>query len=489
MTSPKLAKTTRTGRVYKHPVTGVEYPSVTTVLGTVGKGEALKHWAANEVAKYAVKNRDTWTRLDDAAAIDLLKREPLRFLDKAASRGTDVHALAEAYAKTGSMPQWADEISGYVDALRRFFDEHQPRPVLVEYTVFNNDIGYAGSFDMVCQLDAFDDVNVILDYKTSKAIYPDVAAQLAAYANGNEYIDDNNTPQPMPKIPVGVAVRLAADGTYQMVECDIEAGWRYFQAVRKVHDIPTKPMLLGDVQPPLSRISDNRNALRERLIARIAWLRENNKDAFTAFVATWTPELPTFKSGHQHSSVELARIERMLVDVEREHSVPFHEAITARDEQPTPTAEPTTATQDDAPVTMASDEITVDQSEVEKVRTKLNSSSEKTRETVKKIAQQANRAKRNISLNGKPSLRRVLLADMLIDAINDDDGDSNALEVMMRHIGIRTERTLGYDIGVLDIDKITKMSDLTAALRSGKAAMQYNTNTDTFDIVEQEGQQ
>jgi hypothetical protein len=488
MTSPKLAKTSRSGRIYKHPITGAEYPSVTTVLGIVGKGEALKHWAANEVAKYAVKNRETWTRLDEAAAIDLLKREPLRFLDRAASRGTDVHALAEAYAKTGSMPQWADEISGYVDALRRFFDEHQPRPVLVEYTVFNNDIGYAGSFDMVCQLDAFDGVNVMLDYKTSKAIYPDVAAQLAAYANGNEYIDDNNTPQPMPKIEKAVAVRLAADGTYQMVECDIEAGWRYFQAVRKVHDIPTKPLLLGDVQPPLARIADNRNTLRDRLIARIAWLKENNSAAFAAFVATWTPDLPTFKSGHQHSSVELARIERMLNETEREHNIPFHAAVTARDEQPTAVA-PKTPTADNAPATMPSDEITVDQAEVDKVRTRLNSTDDKTRETVKKIAQQANRAKRNISLNGKPSLRRVLLADMLINTIEQDGGETNLVEAMLRKLEARSERTLGYDIGTLDIDKITKMSELLAAIRSGSAAMQYNTNQDTFDIVEQEGQQ
>lgn len=481
MTSPKLAKTTRTGRVYKHPVTGAEYPSVTTVLGIVGKGEALKHWAANEVAKYAVKNRDTWTRLDEAAAIDLLKREPLRFLDRAASRGTDVHALAEAYAKTGSMPQWAEEISGYVDALRRFFDEHQPRPVLIENTVFNSEIGYAGSFDMVCQLDALDGVNVMLDYKTSKAIYPDVAAQLAAYAHGNEYIDDNNTPQPMPTISKAVAVRLAADGTYEMVECDIDAGWRYFQAVRKVYDIPTKPLLVGDVQPPLARIADNRDALRERLIARIAWLRENNKDAFTAFVATWTPDLPTFKSGHRHSSVELARIERMLNDIERDHNVPFHQAITARD--PQPQNAPATAI-DDAPQTMASDEITVDPKEVELTRVKLNEASEKTRDTIKKIAQQANRAKRNISLNGKPSLRRVLLADLLIDTVAHDDGETNLLEALLRKVDARSERTLGYDVGVLDIDKITKMSDLLVAVRNGRAAMQYNSNQDTFDIVE-----
>ncbi len=486
MTSPKLAKTTRTGRTYQHPVTGEDFPSVTTVLGIVGKGEALKHWAANEVAKYAVNNRKAWETLDTAAAIDLLKREPLRFLDRAASRGTDVHALAEAYGKTGVMPPWADEISGYVDALRRFFDEHQPTPVLVEHTVFNREIGYAGSFDMVCKLTAFDNTNVVLDYKTSKAIYPDVAAQLAAYARATEYVDGEQM-LAMPEITHAVAVRLAADGTYQMVQCDIESGWRYFKAVRAVFDIPTKPMLLGDVRPPLTRSEENRTALRSKLIDRIAYLRGNHKEAFTAFVAMWQPDLPTFKSGHEHSNVELARIEKMLNDVEREHSVPFHEAVT-RNTDPKPDAKKTPQPTEQPLEAMPSDELTVDPKEVEKVRTKLNSSTETTRETVRKIAQQANRAKRNISLNGKPSLRRVLLADMLIDAIEDSDGNTDLLYTLLRHADARTEHTLGYDVGSLDIDKITKMSETLSAIRAGRLGLQYNTNTEMFDIVEQKGQ-
>lgn len=467
-------------------MTGNEYPSVTTVLGIVGKGEALKHWAANEVAKYAVHNRDTWARLDEAAAIDLLKREPLRFLDRAASRGTDVHALAEAYAKTGVMPPWAEEISGYVAALKNFFDQHQPTPVLVEHTVFNETVGYAGSFDLVCRLATFENALTILDYKTSKAIYPDVAAQLAAYAHGLEYVDGDTVCQ-MPKIDNAVAVRLAADGSYEMIECDIEAGWRYFKAVRAVFDIPTKPLLLGDVQPPLSRSLDNRNALREGLIERVTWLRNNNQTAFTALVAAWQSDLPTFKSGHVHNSAELARIERMIVEVERAHDVPFHEAITktTTSEEPQIDVQPT---EQKPPALMPSDELTVDAKEVEKVRARLNATSDDVRETVRKIAQQANRAKRNISLNGKPSLRRVLLADMLIDAVEDNDGSTDLLYTLLRHVGARTEHTLGYDVGSLDIDKITQMSDTISAIRAGRLGLQYNINNNMFDIVEQEGQ-
>lgn len=484
MTSPKLANTTRTGRTYKHPLTGMEYPSVTTVLGTIGKGEALKHWAAGEVAKYAVKNRESWTRLDDAAAIDLLKREPLRFLDRAASRGTDVHALAETYAKTGTMPQWADEISGYVTALINFFQEHQPTPVLVEHTVFNADIGYAGSFDLVCKLAAFDNMTTILDYKTSKAVYPDVAAQLAAYANGTEYIDENGTPQPMPVIERGVVVRLAVDGTYEVVECDIAAGWNYFKAVRAVYSIPTKPLLLGTVRATTAN-SDTRDLLKEKLVARLAWMKENNRDALNHVVKNWMQDLPTFKSDHQHNTIELARIEKLVVDAEREFNVPFHEAVT----QPvTPPAPQPTVVQDSKMVEiLATDELTVDQSEVEKVRKRLERSTEATKESVRKIAQQANRAKRNISLSGKPSLRRVLIADFLIGAIEQSDGTTDLVETILEHCGARTAKTLGHDIGGLEIGTIETMTAVLTAIKNKTKSVIYNNNNNRFDIVDQKG--
>jgi len=475
MTSPKLAKTTRTGRTYTHPTTGVDYPSVTTVLGIVGKGEALKHWAASEVAKYAVKNRNTWTQLDDAAAIDLLKREPLRFLDRAASRGTDVHALAEAYAKTGTMPQWAEEISGYVEALRRFYDEHQPRPILVEHTVFNTTVGYAGSFDLLCTLPSFDDAVVMLDYKTSKAVYPDVAAQLAAYAHATEYVDDNEV-KPMPAVQRGVVVRFAADGQYQVVECDINAGWEYFKAVRAVYEIPTKPLLLGDVRTPLTNSDANRVRLRETLMARLAWMRDNNREALQHVVTNWSVDLATFKSGHQHSNIELLRIEKIIVDAEREHSVPFHGAVIATEEEQVEIPEPVKA--------MASDELTVNPKEVEIVRKRLKDATDEVRNTVRTIAQQANRAKRNISLNGKPSLRRVLLADMLIDVITESAGTADLLVATMTHIGVRTaERTIGHDVGGLDVDSIQKISAILDAVRANTTTLQYDTDTDTFHLV------
>jgi hypothetical protein len=453
--------------MYTHPITGATFPSVTTVLGTVGKGEALKHWAAAEVAKYAVKNRETWQNLDSQAAVDLLKREPLRFLDRAASRGTDVHALAETFAKTGTMPQYADEIGGYVDALIAFFKEHQPEPVLVEATVFDSEVGFAGSFDMVCKLPAFGDGLVILDYKTSKAIYPEVAAQLAAYAHAEQYVTDDNTVHAMPNIERGVAVRFAANGEYEVIECDIDEGWRYFQQVRKVYDINTKGFLLGRVQPPV--VDDNARQLRrDKLVARINNIKQTTPAALTEVAAQWPVGIPTLKADHQHTINELAAIERTLDKIEAAHNVPFGNMPTPK---PTPKAPPKPA----QVAALPSEGVTVDEQHIAELRTRLNKNTAKVKESAKALAKQASENKTPISLTAKPSMRRYLLAQFMIDALELGDGDTGIVEAIVRD-QIQITSTLGAALGSCDIEQITKMSTLLKSIQDGSVAVTYNDN-------------
>ena len=473
MTSPKLATTTSRGRQYTHPITGASYPSVTTVLGTVGKGEALKHWAAAEVAKYAVKNRETWQNLDDQAAIDLLKREPLRFLDRAASRGTDVHALAEIYAKTGSMPTYADEIGGYVQALVAFFRDHQPEPVLVEATVFDSDVGFAGSFDMVCKLPAFGDGLVILDYKTSKAIYPEVAAQLAAYAHAEQYVLDDNSVHAMPQIERGVAVRFAAGGEYEVIECDIEEGWRYFQQVRKVYDINTKGFLLGRVQPPTQDGSATAE-LRAKIVARINNIKETAPTVLPAVAAQWPIGIPTLKTDHQHTTNELHAIDRMLNQVEATNDVPFPKLPT-KPSAPKPPLKPAQVAK------LPSEGVTIDEQHIADLRTRLNKSTPEIKTAAKTLAKQASDNKTPISLTAKPSMRRYLLVQFMLDALELGDGDTGIIEATAREV-TQISTTLGAALGGCDIEQITKMSTLLQQIKDGSVTVTYNTDTSTYSV-------
>lgn len=505
------------------------YPSVTTVLNVIGKGDALKNWAAGEVAKYAVKEKDKWVGLDDEAAIDLLKREPLRSLDRASNRGTSVHAIAQAYSTTGAMPVWADGIDGYVKALKRFFDEHQPTPVLIESTVFNETVGYAGSFDMICKLDVFGDALVMLDYKTSKAVYPDVAAQLAAYAFAPEYADDNNKMHPMPKCERAVVVRFAADGTYEVVEANLQKGWEYFQAVRVVHGIPTKELLAGKVKanviPP-----ERAEELATWMRARVLNIKENFPAALQQLITLWSPMIPTFKTDHQHSTTELALIEKMLNTIEGDHSIPFVDGnprATAKGPKKEaakpkkPPAKPPTKVLNTGPVnkypaakqgaavkdvaakpaatstvtkTTATktvkavkgdgdkdDDLTVDASEVDKIRDRLSRAKPKVQAAASQIAKDANATKHSISLSGKPSLRRVLIVTAMLDGLIQGDGSPDLLDAVIRHVGFEFD-TVGGALGAMTIEEIQKVSSVLSEIKKNTLAVTYDKNKNQFKV-------
>ena len=474
MTSPKLATTTTRGRMYRHPITGNEYPSVTTVLNVIGKGEALKHWAAGEVAKYAVNQKDNWLGLDSAAAIDLLKREPLRSLDRAASRGTDVHAIAETYARTGTMPTWAEAINGYVDALKRFFDEHQPQPVLIEQTVFNSEIGYAGSFDMVCKLEAYGDALIMLDYKTSKAIYPDVAAQLAAYANGTEYIDDSEQAQPMLKCERGVVVRFAVNGEYEVVEVDLAAGWQYFKAVRAVHAIPTKPLLLSRVKATTID-SEMLKQRAEYMKTRVKNIKDNYPAALQQLVALWSPTMPTFKTDHVHTVNEIRTIEKWLNECEADHTIPFVDGrpSTAKPKQPDTAPQPGTPTPYEG--------LEVHTIEVATLRARLNTLAPKIQQVAKSLAKEANTAKKPISLSGKPTMRKVLIVSFMLDALELGEGDVDLIKTILEHHNY-TGQTTGEILGGLEIGDTVTLAETLAGIKEHRLEITYNNQTNLFQV-------
>lgn len=404
MTQPKLAKSTRTGRRYTHPITHIEVPSVTTILGQIGKAEALKWWAAGEVAKYAVTNRETWQNLDTQAAVDLLKREPLRSLGRAADRGSDVHALAEALATTGQMPEWADHLNGYVAALEAFWRDHQPEPILVEATVFGD--GYAGSFDLMCRLPIYGDETVILDYKTSKAVYGDTAAQLAAYANADEYHDPSTGEMKrVPPVHRGVVVRLGGDGMYEMVEMHLFHGYELFHGALEVWNAQQNQLIVGRVTEVAGR--DKIDALRAEVVARIANIRELRPEVLEALRDSWPPGVPTLAQSTDHTSHQLQLVLSVVTQVELDHEVPFGPA-------PTPKKPPQKKTKTTKPkkTEPSSDEANqpVGEGAIQLLRDSIATADEITREAMKNTVTEALSAGFKMSLQQNPTNHRYLAA-------------------------------------------------------------------------------
>lgn len=236
MTSPALARSSPTGqRAYIWPPTGEQFPSVTTILNSLPK-HALKHWAAKVVAEYAADHINTIALMDRDAAIDLLKREPLRSTSRAASLGTTIHHHIEH----GKPPDVvADEEAPYLAAFQAFCDDWQPEFLRQEITVFNRSVGYAGTVDATARLPdhaAGNGGTYLLDWKTGKGVYPEAALQLAAYRSAEWWdLGDHQTETKPVPLHGGLIVHLTPDG-YAVHRCDTSpATFLVFRHLVKVH--------------------------------------------------------------------------------------------------------------------------------------------------------------------------------------------------------------------------------------------------------------
>jgi hypothetical protein len=216
MTVPELARTGANGhRVYVGA--GREYPSVTAIiLGGIPK-PALPRWAATTTAEFAIANLERLALLPTKRAVDEVKRAPWQARDASADLGTAVHAAIEARVHGQPCPALSPELEAgaqaYLDGFSQFVTARRPRFVTSEATVFSRRHGYAGTLDAVCVLDG---TLTLLDVKTGKSVYPEVALQLAAYAHADFIGHPEGTERRLPPVAAGAALHLRPGG-YELV--------------------------------------------------------------------------------------------------------------------------------------------------------------------------------------------------------------------------------------------------------------------------------
>jgi len=233
----------------------ITLPSVTTILGEGVPKPFLKPWAEKMVATYAVDHVDRWNGLPRQDAIDLLKRAPFRFTRSAQVRGSAVHAAIAAHVEGETEVDLPEEQEGYFRAALAYLSEQRVTVLRSEACVFSREHGYAGTFDLLQQRDGgnlrvFDPEwhkqghrlgrafpVEIADLKTSKAVYPEVALQLAAYARADFIGLDDGTEEPLPQVTRGVIVQLSPDGTYKAVPVELGSDvFDTFLAAKVLHD-------------------------------------------------------------------------------------------------------------------------------------------------------------------------------------------------------------------------------------------------------------
>jgi hypothetical protein len=217
MTLPRraLAKSGYGGRGYRplgHKDLPV-LPSVTTILKVENK-PALVQWAADQTAAFAVANAETLFRMSDVKAWGFLrffhKREPKDPLSEKFTELTSYHTgvLSDAGSLGDSVHEWVEaDLSGYtpfpdvanrnaafwqcVNAWNDFKAKHDIVFHRTECTVWNPDDGYAGTFDLLLEIDG---VMYLIDIKTSRGLYSSTWMQLAALYKAPSLLDDSITP-------------------------------------------------------------------------------------------------------------------------------------------------------------------------------------------------------------------------------------------------------------------------------------------------------
>jgi len=167
------------GSSHSYLLDGAKVPGVTTVIGILDK-PALVNWAARETASYADAN---WARLSDMRSgdrIPLMEKARYNTNRKAVVKGNRIHNLGEKLAN-GETVDVPLDIRPQVEAYAKFLDGWDLTTVATETPVCHTEWGYAGTFDLIAESPRFG--RALMDIKTGKGVYSEVALQLNAYAN------------------------------------------------------------------------------------------------------------------------------------------------------------------------------------------------------------------------------------------------------------------------------------------------------------------
>lgn len=163
---------TENPRYYPVEVNGrkLYYPSVTTVLTIINKPQ-LNKWMREQA---------------DAEAIR----------DEAADIGTALHGALHQI-NLGGIPDTTDPmILRMADAYLEWEHDMVDEVVAAELTVHSHLYQYAGKLDQVCRLKS--GMLAMPDYKSSKAFYPEMGMQLAAYERG--YREEYGVTEPIQRM-------------------------------------------------------------------------------------------------------------------------------------------------------------------------------------------------------------------------------------------------------------------------------------------------
>jgi hypothetical protein len=214
---PVNATDTSAGRYYHW---GAEpFVSVTTVISDGVPKPGLQRWFLKNIAKAAATER---VRLAAMSAMEvekfLMASSSPASTGTSASLGSKVHAKAEIISRGGATGEIPEDELPFVENFIRFVSDFSPTYVEAESSVYSRKYGYAGTLDAIVSINGRTHV---LDIKTGKSIWPEVALQLAAYKHA-DFIGRSTGKEDQMHITddIGLVLHLRPD-KYELVPTDI----------------------------------------------------------------------------------------------------------------------------------------------------------------------------------------------------------------------------------------------------------------------------
>lgn len=189
-----------------YTINQIEFPSVTTILGLLDKPFLLK-WAAEQAVKHLwgiITSKPEIVKPDQSMCnIEGIIQDSVMAFQKVSGEakdiGSQVHQLLEYYVKAKinntSLPSSKDYDEEAKLCFNQFLiweDQYKPVWIASEMTVYNTDLGYAGTLDAVCLIN---EKICVIDFKTDKQISDTYPMQISAYkAAYNLMLDQLNGP-------------------------------------------------------------------------------------------------------------------------------------------------------------------------------------------------------------------------------------------------------------------------------------------------------
>jgi hypothetical protein len=237
----------------------IKYPGVTSVVGMLPK-PFLAYWQAKMVAELAVDSLDFIQQMaerDRDGAVQYLKGAATRYTKTRARVGSEAHDLFERLIRGERVGRVHPDMVPYQRHFGEFLDAVQPELVRAEDVAWSDTHEYAGSFDGILRLkldengkpDPLGETALVMaDWKTSKATYPDVALQMAAYAHADKIVAPDGSEEPMPAFDGAVVLHITdTQAAFKPVRIDQDV-YDHFLYLRRTFEWvnKTSKTVLGD---------------------------------------------------------------------------------------------------------------------------------------------------------------------------------------------------------------------------------------------------